>query len=213
LIGNDLGAAEFGAEEERIIRDNMVKPVLQAVGSITEVASGTGVSDGLSEFSRVVSCLLEWNNGCTGLFMSDIRRAYDLSLRDETTLSPEYDEKLHGLLRRVQNSDDDEDYLSELATLLSVNLETVARRLWKAGNSLCRVRCDACKQTSTFRLYLFPSNQNPVSLQVFRIPGLKYESSQRNGVGLVLSDHKIVGRMLYGIPACACDIRKEVALF
>jgi hypothetical protein len=41
-------------------------------------------------------------------------------------------------------------------------------------------------------------------VQIYRIPGLGFENSYPNGVGVLLSGKRIVGRMFYGTPSCSC---------
>jgi hypothetical protein len=47
---------------------------------------------------------------------------------------------------------------------------------------------------------------------VYRIPDLSYGGSLENGVGLVLRDGRVTGRMIYGPPACLCEIPELVEI-
>ncbi|KAH8602952.1 hypothetical protein B0O99DRAFT_16684 [Bisporella sp. PMI_857] len=83
---------------------------------------------------------------------------------------------------------------------------------WYGDNieSLLRVSCKTCAQRSLFRATMWEA---PRSLaQVYRIPGLVYEETIPEGVGLVVSQGRIIGRMAYGMPACSCHKMELVEL-
>lgn len=64
------------------------------------------------------------------------------------------------------------------------------------------VRCPKCLKTSIFRIAMW---RNPgTEAYVYRIPGLWLQRSLPNGVGLVISANAVVGRLVYGTPACEC---------
>ena len=48
--------------------------------------------------------------------------------------------------------------------------------------------------------------------QVYRIPGLLYDDSIPEGVGLVIKGKGIIGKMQYGMPACSCHKRELVEI-
>lgn len=48
---------------------------------------------------------------------------------------------------------------------------------------------------------------------VYRIPGLSYSESVNDGVGLVLKDGNITGRMFYGKPICNCQLQEKVEIW
>ncbi|KAM7203299.1 hypothetical protein V8F33_002290 [Rhypophila sp. PSN 637] len=75
--------------------------------------------------------------------------------------------------------------------------------------SLCRVRCKFCAQRSLFRLVLW-KDPVPEVTQVYRIPGLLFDETIPEGVGLVVTRGAPVGKMLYGTPACACHKSERV---
>lgn len=47
---------------------------------------------------------------------------------------------------------------------------------------------------------------------LYRIHGLEYTSSLRDGVGLLVSKNNVVERMIYGIPACDYRIMQCVEI-
>jgi hypothetical protein len=67
---------------------------------------------------------------------------------------------------------------------------------------LAKVRCPSCAETFLYRVSILKGVKGVVHL--YRIPQLEYASSLRDGVGVLVSENEIVGRMIYGTPACGC---------
>jgi hypothetical protein len=78
------------------------------------------------------------------------------------------------------------------------------------GEPICQVRCQSCRRVALFRLDLRETSRE--GDLVYRIPGLCYENTVENGVGLVLKDGRITGRMLYGPPACDCSVLQTIEI-
>lgn len=86
-------------------------------------------------------------------------------------------------------------------------------RLSYAGNPLhqakcckdcvAQVRCPVCAETYFYRLSVLEGVEGLMDL--YRIPKLEYASTLRNGVGILVHENEIVGRMIYGTPACRCQ--------
>lgn len=72
------------------------------------------------------------------------------------------------------------------------------------------VRCSGCKGTFLYRFHILKGAGDNV--QLYRIDGLEYSSTMPNGIGLLISDEQIVGRMISGTPACKCKIVKTVRI-
>ena len=77
-------------------------------------------------------------------------------------------------------------------------------------DTIAVVKCPGCERSFVFRIYLY-KDKLP-NAQLFRIQGLGYEGSLPNGVGLVISERKIVGKMVYGTPACECEVLQTVEI-
>jgi hypothetical protein len=73
----------------------------------------------------------------------------------------------------------------------------------KQMEGIARIRCTHCKRRSVFRLTCWQPPTLEIS-RVFRIPGLLYDETVPNGVGLVLSGDSIIGKMISGTPSCSC---------
>ncbi|KAK0750229.1 hypothetical protein B0T18DRAFT_389688 [Schizothecium vesticola] len=81
----------------------------------------------------------------------------------------------------------------------------------KGGDPICKVRCPECRRVTLFRLDL--RETGGVGQRVYRIPGLAYRDSIKDGVGLVIDkEGRITGRMFYGPPACDCRLMVEVEI-
>jgi hypothetical protein len=78
------------------------------------------------------------------------------------------------------------------------------------GEPLCWVRCAGCFALFPIRLDLRPSAK--ANARVYRIPGLEYWGTIPNGVGLVIQEGRVVGRMLYGGSTCVCRMPEMVEI-
>ena len=78
------------------------------------------------------------------------------------------------------------------------------------GEPICRVKCRGCSTCSLLRLDL--RTTATLGAKIYRIAGLTYSESVKDGVGLVLQNGRIVGRMLYGAPACGCRLPEIVQI-
>jgi hypothetical protein len=78
------------------------------------------------------------------------------------------------------------------------------------GEPICEVRCPGCPIVTLFRLDLRITGG--VGDKVYRIPGLGYSESVEDGVGLVINEGRITGRMYYGPPACDCQIIERIEI-
>ncbi len=77
------------------------------------------------------------------------------------------------------------------------------------GEPVCRVKCPGCSTCSLLRLDL-RTTATP-GAKVYRIAGLTNTESVKDGVGLDLQNGRIVGRMLYGAPACWLSVTRDHA--
>jgi hypothetical protein len=78
------------------------------------------------------------------------------------------------------------------------------------GEAICEVRCPGCQSVTLFRLDL--RDTAGVRHKVFRIQGLSYSEGVEDGVGLVINNGRITGRMFYGPPACDCHLPETMTI-
>ncbi|KAG4255594.1 hypothetical protein FPRO03_04543 [Fusarium proliferatum] len=68
---------------------------------------------------------------------------------------------------------------------------------------ISQIRCKICGRRSVFRLVMW-GEPTPDVAQVYRIPGLLYDENVPDGIGIVVERDMIIGKMIYGTPACGC---------
>ncbi|KAK2744999.1 hypothetical protein CKAH01_18307 [Colletotrichum kahawae] len=64
--------------------------------------------------------------------------------------------------------------------------------------------CEHCYKTALFRVGLFAPKYEARGARAWRIPGLQYSMSHRNGMAFLEKSGRIVGRMMWATPACDC---------
>jgi hypothetical protein len=161
-----------------------------------------------------------------------------LSFRERQEHDPEFRNHLEIRLESYRNAPGDSDYgrglrqeaageisdilqldkhifgdISDQVTRLTRSRHVARKRKERGavgGEPICEVRCPGCRTVTLFRLDLRETGQ--VGDKLYRIPGLSYSESVENGVGLVLQEGRISGRMLYGPPACDCQLPEKVQI-
>ncbi|KAK3294936.1 uncharacterized protein B0H64DRAFT_402080 [Chaetomium fimeti] len=78
-----------------------------------------------------------------------------------------------------------------------------------AVDGIAQVWCSYCKRRSLFRLLCWTPPESGVT-EVFRIPNLLYDETVPQGVGLVVTNGVINGKMSNGTPACNCLAYRRV---
>ncbi|KAJ4037747.1 hypothetical protein NW761_006203 [Fusarium oxysporum] len=68
---------------------------------------------------------------------------------------------------------------------------------------ISQIRCKICGRWSVFRLVMW-GEPTPDVAQIYRIPGLLYDENVPDGIGIVVERDRIIGKMIYGTPACRC---------
>jgi hypothetical protein len=79
------------------------------------------------------------------------------------------------------------------------------------NDCILTVKCPGCESFFLYRASVLKGVEE--SAQLYRVPGLGYKSSLQNGVGVLVLNNEIVGRMIYGIPACDCKILETVCIY
>lgn len=80
----------------------------------------------------------------------------------------------------------------------------------ESGEPICMVQCPGCSTRSLFRLDLRPTAT--LGAKIYRVPSLTYSDGVQGGIGIVLQNGRIVGRMLYGAPICNCRLPEVVQI-
>ena len=63
-----------------------------------------------------------------------------------------------------------------------------------------------------FRAGFFELPRNFKDYVVYRIPGLEFQHSYANGMGIVMKGDLVVGRMTWATPACGCLVFEKVRM-
>jgi hypothetical protein len=82
----------------------------------------------------------------------------------------------------------------------------LSRTTYTAGGSVGPVRCHTCNMTAVPQLYFYYRKAFDPHTKVYRIPGLGYNTSYYNGVELIISNNRVLGRIALEIPACECKV-------
>ncbi|KAI0910731.1 hypothetical protein F4823DRAFT_344956 [Ustulina deusta] len=83
----------------------------------------------------------------------------------------------------------------------------------KKLEGLAAVKCKGCSRDFIFRVTVWdPPTLATAAAEMYRVPGLLYDDTIAEGVGLVVCEGKIVGKMAYATPACECRISELVEI-
>ena len=139
-----------------------------------------------------------------------------------TLYSDTFDDELRGLERQrvAQEISDTLQLEINIAGDLSSEVTRLTRsrhiarhrrnRGARGGEPMCEVRCPGCRRVFLLRLDLRITAR--IGHSVYRIPGLGYSESVKDGVGLVIDKGRVSGRMLYGPRVCDCQLPESVEL-
>ncbi len=70
--------------------------------------------------------------------------------------------------------------------------------------NLVTVLCPTCRQLQVFRASMYRSPSHVRGASMYRIPGLDYRFSHKDGIAIMVKEGVIVGRLLWATPACPC---------
>lgn len=223
----DLDTWSLGSETKppifpEIIRDGRVEPELELLGQILET----------KDMERTLPILEQILDEVVSLSGSDplvlvrtlgsiyppIYTAESFDVPAQTLLH------VRECLQRYQNAKGVQDLVvcartcDEICGLLKLKEERdpgvkiSARLEWMVypREGICKIKCAMCALVYLIRLHIW--TLPGASAFVYRIPELSYAYSLPNGVGLVIEDHKIIGRMCYGVRACDCYQTERVLI-
>jgi hypothetical protein len=101
--------------------------------------------------------------------------------------------------------------MTNVATFGSLGrLQLYGRECSSSEYTLLWVKCPACGIEMLFRATMW---QKPKSeAHVYRIPGLAYQKSLPEGMGIVVENEKIIGRLRFAYRLCSCNVLATVNL-
>jgi hypothetical protein len=74
------------------------------------------------------------------------------------------------------------------------------------------LQCPTCLETFLVRAGPYRSHEDIKGAAAYRFPGLKYEFTLKDGVGVLVKDGQTVGRLLWASPTCGCSKITELEL-
>lgn len=211
----------------------METPCSHCRGSVLSPGSTNGLgADLMAEFAHDASIVLRATGSDLDSFLDTLgRRLYDKPLglieqklaatnqrnkpaailRERHDKGPEGDWPIEGpdgarwVAEAMALSDTPEDSGQNVSKIVWVNTHGGTVHVgYAGGNCLLAVPCMACHRTFMFRAGLFEPPCSVRGAIAYRIPGLKYQFTHKNGVGIVMKDGRVVGRMAWATPACEC---------
>lgn len=76
--------------------------------------------------------------------------------------------------------------------------------------ALLAITCPSCLGTFIFRAALYAPPSEMQGAVAYRIPGLKFSLTPKDGIAVIVKNGRMVGRMVWATPACSCRIVEEV---
>ncbi|KAL1639407.1 hypothetical protein SLS58_007988 [Diplodia intermedia] len=76
--------------------------------------------------------------------------------------------------------------------------------------SVFAAACPVCHKHFLYRAALTRPPSEVLGAAAYRIPGLSYELALKDGVGIIVKDGHIIGRMVWACPACPCHMMERV---
>jgi hypothetical protein len=189
----------------------------------------------LRTFSCGAKIALEFDGPDINDFLSALERTYgamattllqNLATKNEIQHLQEVLTKLYNspdLLRWPIEGADNIEWLADILQLSTVQPGS-SQSVLAANNAsfgtihcspytcLVGITCSGCRRTFTHKVGSFVLPSELQHATAYRIPGLKYRLTHANGVAMLVKHGKIIGRMVWATPACACEIKEVVTL-
>ena len=77
---------------------------------------------------------------------------------------------------------------------------------------LLTVCCTTCHKHFLLRAAFFEKPSSLIGAILYRIPGLQYEASLADGVGIIVKNKRIFGRVIYAVRSCPCRLIETIEL-
>lgn len=78
--------------------------------------------------------------------------------------------------------------------------------------ALVGITCPSCLGSFLFRAALYVPPSEALGAVAYRIPGLKFRSTLKDGIAILVKEGKVIGRMVWAVPACPCHTAEEVEI-
>ncbi|RGP75794.1 hypothetical protein FLONG3_5551 [Fusarium longipes] len=97
-------------------------------------------------------------------------------------------------------------------TVLAANNASLGTIHCSPYGYIAGITCLGCRRTFVHKVASFVLPSELQHATAYRIAGLEYASSHTNGVGLLVKNSRVVGRMVWATPACTCERTETVTL-
>ncbi|CVK86180.1 uncharacterized protein FMAN_06457 [Fusarium mangiferae] len=189
----------------------------------------------MQAFSSAAKLTLEIDGPDVKDFITALGRTHTGSASTTMEILEEKNEvdRLQRVLNRLYNSPeipswplDGKDNIKWLADVLSFSKirpgddQTVlGDNAARFGTIHCRpydytvgITCTGCNRMFAHKVGSFVLPTELRNAKAYRIPGLKYLCSEKDGLAVLVQGNKVVGRMIWATPACSCRKTEAITL-
>ncbi|KAK9419936.1 putative Heterokaryon incompatibility domain-containing protein [Seiridium unicorne] len=233
----DLVPFALGGEEKPPTFKNVVfeseNPImmLEYLGSIGFIERLYGDQGEASTLPALFQLILSTCGCDLGAFVKTIARLYGLRSElifqhlESLGLSGQLQEQLNKITSSdTQLTDTVVGWIADVLALSNYKLKNPMTHLSPMGflsghggsvhlsdaSAVVGVDCPMCGQRFLIRVALLKRESELLNARAYRIPGLKYTFSLEGGVGFIVKNKCIIGRFVWGVPTCRCNLMEKV---
>ncbi|KAF5002967.1 hypothetical protein FDECE_10440 [Fusarium decemcellulare] len=217
--------------------DHLISINLQEIGMVSVVKQPRDLTNFglLNDFSYAAKMALEFDGPDVKDFVAAMERTHGarpstmmkhLDDRDEVgRLQEALKQRFNApsLPRWPMDGDDSTQWLASALHLSQIqpggSQSILAENASGSGTIHCApydytagITCTGCHRTFTHKIAGFALPTELRYAKAYRIPGLRYCISRENGMALLVQKDRVVGRMMWATPACACRRTETVTL-
>ncbi|KAF5710030.1 hypothetical protein FGLOB1_5692 [Fusarium globosum] len=220
-----MGRCHRKATSQSVIRDGKIQPKLQTVGVIETFEYYNFGGDAESVVDYILSKVVRASGqdpqalceAMDRIFPRSEEKAYNMEWKDghlekygpllEVNPGQEVTQQrleiAKKLIRVLKLSKEGKLARESRLELAAGEADWFLREYGTPMEGISQIRCKICGRRSVFRLVMW-GEPTPDVAQVYRIPGLLYDENVPDGIGIVVERDRIIGKMIYGTPACGC---------
>ncbi|KAI1322228.1 hypothetical protein F5Y16DRAFT_404720 [Xylariaceae sp. FL0255] len=235
----DYGTCRRLAKCRVIIREGKIQPQLESIGMVQSFEHYDFFGSAESVFYKVAKKILDVSGNSSGWFCDAISRIFPSATRKGQITAGSVDEwrllaDSYMILKQVERlgyfyfkgdqRSEAAQVSKKLMALLGLALpekQSSISRIKAASeeaqwyrmklDGLVSVKCKGCSEEFLFRAIMWDTSALATA-EMYRIPGLLYDDTIAEGVGLIVNNGKIIGKMAYAIPACDCRLSEIVEI-